>query len=200
MQFYFLVPLALLAANLFKIKCRCEMLLMSSFLLFVPLFVLHLVKRIPDSSTLILYIPYFWFGSSLYFLGTSAAPYVAIGAALMVAADYLPHAFPTLSATSDPVYWANVLVLVLLLAITAALAFKPLSLRRGLDQLLGNLSYPLYVYHIDVLLLLRILKADNHWWTLVFAVLFCLGVCGLFYFMVDPTLRRFRDRIRGAQL
>jgi peptidoglycan/LPS O-acetylase OafA/YrhL len=203
MEFYLVVFLALLAVEVMELKCDSGPLLTYSFLPFTPLFIYHLVERVSNISTFPPFIPYFWFGSSLYFLESEIriAPYMVLGAALMISSDYLLHVFASPSAVFEPATWANVIVLIILLMITVALASKRLFLPRGLDRLLGNLSYPLYLYHMDALLALRILTGGaNGWPTLFLAIALCLGASTTFYLTIDPVMAKFRDLVRGARL
>ena len=90
-------------------------------------------------------------------------------------------------------------ILVVLIASMTWLAFGTGN-RRGVDQACGELSYPLYIHHQNVLVLVISLTTGYSY--PVFAtgiVLSLLASYGLMR-LVDPAVNRLRDAIRGARL
>ena len=90
-------------------------------------------------------------------------------------------------------------ILVALIAAMTWLAFGTGN-RRGVDQACGELSYPLYIHHQNILVLMISLTTGYSY--PVFAtgiVLSLLASYGLMR-LVDPAVNRLRDGIRGARL
>lgn len=68
------------------------------------------------------------------------------------------------------------------------------------DRLLGNLTYPIYLYHAPVMLVTLALLPTRS------AAAFLGGICAslvvaiLLYLAIDPAIARLRDQLRGRRI
>jgi peptidoglycan/LPS O-acetylase OafA/YrhL len=95
---------------------------------------------------------------------------------------------------------AELVLLAVLLGLMALLAFARFSGMRRADRYLGNLTYPLYLYHEDVLVLLLIVTAGYSYGVFLAGMGLSLLVAALAYATLDPLVNRWRDRVRGRSL
>jgi peptidoglycan/LPS O-acetylase OafA/YrhL len=112
-------------------------------------------------------------------------------------------AFPLWKQRNEPVLALQFPILCALLAVFVALAFVPrISSRwKTLDKRLGDLSYPLYLNHLVILLLVSNLNAENSGWTSYsLGVLLSIILAAFMYWIVETPLRSVRDRLRGTSL
>jgi peptidoglycan/LPS O-acetylase OafA/YrhL len=94
----------------------------------------------------------------------------------------------------------NLVILVVLLIMMTALAFAPISKGRYVDRALGNLTYPLYLYHEVVLIVVLTLTTGYAYTTLAITVVLSLVTAAALMALVDPAVTRYRDRVRGQAL
>lgn len=169
-------------------------------LLLAPMF--YLAVR-GHGIAMLAFVPYFTFGAGLYFAtaGSRAGWLTAIVSvpAMLWQCNAQLH-LPALNQGASLSVAGNLLVLIALLGTMTWLAFAKFTAARGADRWLGNLTYPLYLYHEDVLVGLLTFTVGYSYG--VFAaglVLSFLAAAGLMS-AVDPIIGRYRDRVRGGSL
>ena len=129
------------------------------------------------------------------------ATYIALAAVPAMAWEFLPRAFAAPIVTSSSIApWINLALLSLLLGTMAVLGFGRFACFRTHDRLLGNLTYPLYLYHENVLILLLTFTVGYTWSTFVAGLLLGLLAAIGFYRLIDPSIGRYRNWIRGQAL
>ena len=164
-----------------------------------PLYLLTMVGR---GVAMFSFLPYFVYGGAVYFAlkGSRGALLVA---ALCVPAMLVQCA--TLATTTSgfgtfpSVVW-SVSLLVILLTLMTALACCKFRRGRAVDRAIGDLTYPLYLYHEVVLVFALTLFGAGSYVVLFGSMLVSLLVAALMARTVDPILARYRDRIRGVKL
>lgn len=203
MAFYIIVALALvLAPGLTRwrgARVAFSAVLLALALLCVPLFGLAVQGK---GIAMFQFLPYFSFGGALYFalhgsrlaIGLSVLSLPAIGVQF---ASVPPHeAVPGMAINVTGQAW---LLAALLLAMTL-LALRPSQHFERLDRVLGDLTYPLYMSHYNVLVVLLALPLAPS--TLLFgaSLLLALGVATLLHRLIDPGVDALRARIRGRDI
>lgn len=145
-------------------------------------------------------IPFFLFGISTFrswrYPGRGSRVHVWFAAVCMLAA------FPLWRQKGSPVLVYQLPILFLLVAMFVNLKGMDISERwQSLDRWLGNLSYPLYLNHFVVLLLLSTIFSGRLGWDLyILGAVFSIILAALMYWIVETPLRHLRDGIRGAAL
>jgi peptidoglycan/LPS O-acetylase OafA/YrhL len=149
------------------------------------------------------FIPYFAFGGGLYFATMrSGAGWVTV----LVSTPIMLWQFIEDQARTAPIQGiplslrGSLIVLVVLLGITTALAFSRIEKGRTIDRMLGNLTYPLYLYHEVVLIVILTLTTGYAYITLALGIALSFGTAAILMALVDPTVTLFRDRVRGSAL
>jgi peptidoglycan/LPS O-acetylase OafA/YrhL len=94
----------------------------------------------------------------------------------------------------------NLSVFLVLLAITISLAFMPIARGRNIDRALGNLTYPLYLYHEVVLIVILTVTTGYAYTTLALGVVLSFVTAAILAALVDPAVTFYRDRVRGRAL
>jgi peptidoglycan/LPS O-acetylase OafA/YrhL len=167
-----------------------------------PLFVAALARRGIGTSAFG-FLPYFVYGSALYFAlnGRGRAWSVAlICIPMMLFQCWWAPAVNPAPGAAPPSLVGNVAMLVVLLSIMTALAGVTLQQRKKLDRRLGDLTYPLYLYH-EIILVVVLTFSATYSYTLLFAAMgISLGFAALMGAIVDPVIELYRDRVRGMRL
>jgi peptidoglycan/LPS O-acetylase OafA/YrhL len=152
---------------------------------------------------MLVFVPYFAFGAGLYFATTGSRAgwltvLVTVPVPLWHQAEHLAQAASTqnipLSVTG------NLLILAALLAGMTALGFARIRSGRETDRWLGNLTYPLYLYHEVVLIVVLTFSPVYAYTTLAAGILLSLLLAAGLMALVDPAMTRARDRVRGRAL
>lgn len=91
------------------------------------------------------------------------------------------------------------LILAGLIAFMTWLAFKP-SDRHAFDQNCGELSYPLYIHHQNMLIIMISLTAGYSYSVFVVGIALSLMASYGLMRLVDPAVNQLRDIIRGKRL
>jgi peptidoglycan/LPS O-acetylase OafA/YrhL len=149
------------------------------------------------------FTPYFAFGGALYFATRrSRAGWLTMLVSIPVMlwqfiedqARIVPIQGIPLSATG------NLIILIVLLSAMTALAFTPISRGRHIDRMLGDLTYPLYLYH-EVVLIVILTVTDKYSYSIL-AVGFMLSfvTAAVLMVLLDPVVTLYRDRVRGKAL
>jgi peptidoglycan/LPS O-acetylase OafA/YrhL len=149
------------------------------------------------------FVAYFAFGGGLYFATSGSRAgwltvLVTVPAMLWHQAGRLAQAALTLPV--PPSVTGNLLILAALLAAMAALGFARISRGRSTDRWLGNLTYPLYLYHEVVLIVLLTFSPIYAYTTLAAGIVLSLLLAAGMMALVDPAMTRARDRVRGRAL
>lgn len=168
---------------------------------------LHLVndywRPIFDALT---FAPYFALGACLY--GMMRGSRMAIGGAALSFAEMVLHYLryaqgkiglaEALSGASLPVM-VSLCVMALMPALIIILNRTAVSREaRTVDRRLGDLSYPMYVNHYTVLVLMASLTAAQGWAAFIATLLVSAALSWLVALAVETPLRSIRNRIRGV--
>jgi peptidoglycan/LPS O-acetylase OafA/YrhL len=149
------------------------------------------------------FTPYFAFGGALYFATRrSRAGWVT----MLVSIPVMLWQFIENQARIVPIQGiplsptGNLIILIVLLSAMTALAFTLISRGRRIDRMLGDLTYPLYLYHEVVLIV--ILTVTNEYSYSILAVGFMLSfiTAAILMVLLDPVVTLYRDRVRGKAL
>ncbi len=169
-------------------------------ILVVPLFYLAVQGR---GVAMASFAPYFAFGCSLYFMtaGVRVGWFVLLlSVPAMIwqrIAQYSPQ--DALSAT-PPSVAGNLITLLVLLCAMTALACVNIRRWRPADVFLGNLTYPLYLYHEDVLVLILTFTTGYSYGMFSAGIVLSVLAAAGFMALVDPVVTRYRDHVRGMSL
>ena len=109
----------------------------------------------------------------------------------------LPPLHPVLGYARDVM--SQFTLLALLLAVLVTLALPRLDEMRG-DRLLGNLTYPIYLYHAPIMLVTLAVMPARSTAAFLGGIGASLLVSILLYLAVDPAIARLRDRLRGRRI
>lgn len=168
------------------------------FAVFVPLYCLGVMQRLPAMLTL---MPYFAFGMAYYFAlkGKNLAICISFLCLPMMAWSFFsqPEYHPVLGFERAVLWqWG---ILSLLIAMMCQLATKRFAPLRKPDAVAGSYTYPLYLDHFIVMVLAASLFSQSMTAFIagmVLSVLFSIGMARL----IDPVVDRWRDRVRGQKL
>jgi peptidoglycan/LPS O-acetylase OafA/YrhL len=204
MLFYFVI-MASIAASLalktwFNLKASMFSISLGMAALMMPLFLLATAGRATNSFQ---FVPHFVFGASLCVIVIRpqklAFAAAAIGLIGIVAQFFMlpPHhpEFGYERAVIAEFGW-----LVFLLALMTALAFARFSRLEELDRYLGDLTYPLYMWHPGVMLVILSMTDENSYAGLAGGLLLSLATSLAAHHLVDPAVDRLRDFVRGRRL
>jgi peptidoglycan/LPS O-acetylase OafA/YrhL len=103
------------------------------------------------------FTPYFAFGGALYFAaaGSRTGWLTVLASIPMMLWQFIESQMKIAPIQGIPVSIAgNLIILVTLLGAMSALAFVSIAKGRAIDRTLGDLTYPLYLYHEDVLVVI----------------------------------------------
>ena len=100
---------------------------------------------------------------------------------------------------SVTVVMTQFVILVLLIGVMTWLAFKKGD-RRAFDTACGELSYPLYIHHQNILILIISVTTGYSYPVLFIGIGLSLVASYGLMRAIDPTVNRLRDVIRGSKL
>jgi peptidoglycan/LPS O-acetylase OafA/YrhL len=165
----------------------------------IPLFIAALAGRGPAMFS---FLPFFVYGSALYFALSGRRIGWAVSL-LCVPAIFLCASMTALSRPAGVAprsLVGNLALLIVLLAVMMVLATATRRRRLALDRYLGDLTYPLYLYH-EIIFILVMTLSPTYSYTLLFAAMgISLGFAALMTAAVDPVVARYRNRVRGVNL
>lgn len=203
MGFYIITALALvLAPYLTRLRGKPVSFagaLLALTLLCFPLFVLSLNGK---SAAIFQYLPYFTFGGALYFVLQGSRLAMAItmlslpGIAIQFASTPPHDAVPGIASDMAGQAW----VLGALLLAMTLLALKPSRRFERVDRVLGDLTYPLYMSHYNVLVALLALHLAPTPLLFGASLLLALGVALWLHRLIDPRVDAWRERVRGRKI
>lgn len=168
--------------------------------LLVPLFVLALRG---GGIRMLAFMPYFAFGAGLYFATQGRRGgwlTVALSVPAMLWQCVLQQSSGPAPGTLPPSLAGELVILIVLLSILSVLAFSRIARWRETDRVLGGLTYPLYLYHEDVLVMVLTFTVGYSYGVFVAAILLSLLAAVVLTALVDPIVTRYRDRVRGGAL
>lgn len=155
------------------------------------------------------FIPYFVLGSALYCAGKSrAAVAVAVVSYTLIAVHFLRYTQGQLSLHDDwwsgairPVVFIPTIIMLLIPLAIIYLASVRLSDRaKGLDQTLGDLTYPLYLNHYAILVAALSLFPTPNPFVQVATVSAALLASIVLHRLVETPMTAIRNKIRGVPL
>jgi peptidoglycan/LPS O-acetylase OafA/YrhL len=149
------------------------------------------------------FTPYFAFGGALYFATRgSRSGWLTVLASIPVMlwqfiadqARMVPIQGIPPSATG------NLIILIALLSVMTAWAFAPIARGRNIDRTLGDLTYPLYLCHEVVLIVILTVTTEYAYSTLAVGFVLSFVTAAVLMALVDPAVTEYRDRVRGRTL
>ena len=148
------------------------------------------------------FVPFFMFGAAWYYarkgspagliLALVALPAMIWRCALQIEDHSAAVALPALVGSNLGLFLA-------LLALMCLLSFAGGGRWAPMDQRLGALTYPLYLYHAVVFVAVMTFTTGYSYATLAVAILLSLMVSVAMVAWVDKPINRLRDRIRGTR-
>jgi peptidoglycan/LPS O-acetylase OafA/YrhL len=165
-----------------------------------PLFLLAVAGR---GIAMFSYLPFFVYGCALYFAlsgnrGCWLISLICVPAMLFQCAWATGIGLPG-GIFPRPVI-GNVSALAILLAVMTILSIAHIRQFRALDRSLGDLTYPLYLYH-EVVLIAALTFFPAYSYGLLFsAMVISLGFAALMAKLVDPLVAYYRNLVRGVAL
>ena len=167
--------------------------------LVAPLFVVAVTR----GDNALVYAPYFAFGSALYFAISrcrSGLLVIMLSIPAMLWQYLLnPLTVPLPDAPPVPI-WGNLAILTALMSMLITLSFVNSSKLRRTDQVLGSFTYPLYLYHEDVLVFVLTFTAGYSYGIFAGAMAASMIFACLMTGAVDTLVNRYRDRVRGRRV
>ncbi|BCP56352.1 hypothetical protein K32_49690 [Kaistia sp. 32K] len=146
------------------------------------------------------FLPYFVFGAAWYYWrrGSAAALFLAlIAVPAMIWHSWSQVEKHALDVGLPALVWSNLGLFFVLLALMVLLSFGKPGRWTGLDQSLGALTYPLYLYHEVIFVGVMTFATGYSYWTLAASILLSLALSAVMVALVDKPINRVRDRIRG---
>jgi peptidoglycan/LPS O-acetylase OafA/YrhL len=203
MAFYLIIA-ACLALVLITVRPRLRfgfgMAAFLALLILAPLFPLALLGR---AAPMLQFLPHFTYGCALYFWAAKrkrVALAISAGALVAMAWQFLSQSARHPEFGFERAVATEFVELTMLVGLMTALAFKRFQSLRDADRFFGDLTYPLYLYHQNIMIVVLSLTAGYSY--AVFAatiVAAFVAVYGL-HRVIDPLVDRERDRVRGRQL
>ena len=196
MAYYLAVFLCLMVARTIRVRCGFAGVMLGGAMLF-------LLAMCGHGPGMLRFTPYFCFGAALYF-ALRGARTDRIAAAVALAAlvwEFLTQTPAKLFAEApDRASGAELMLLLVLLGLMTLLATRSTRRFRLVDSRLGAMTYPLYLYHEDVLVL--VLTFFSGYSYAVFGTALILSVAAAWALMklIDPAIDRWRDRLRGVRI
>ena len=164
-----------------------------------PLWFLSMAGRLPAMISL---APYFVFGSALYFLLRARGRPRTIQAFRAVpggAAQFVVYTVQARAPGTEGGAWVEFTLLVVLVGLIIWLADTRLTRLRPMDEALGRVTYPLYVFHPVVEVVTLSLAPGYSYWAFVMGIFASVAVSCALQALIDPTVDRIRDAVRGGK-
>jgi peptidoglycan/LPS O-acetylase OafA/YrhL len=167
--------------------------------LLIPLFALTISGR---GIGMFAFLPYFVFGVALYFASVGRRTgwlVVALSVPAMLW-QCITQSNALAAGSEHLAVSGNVIVLVVLLCLMTALTFTTIARGRQVDETLGALTYPLYLYHENVLVIILTFTVGYSYFAFVGGIVLSLAVAVAATALIDPLVNRYRDLVRGGAL
>jgi peptidoglycan/LPS O-acetylase OafA/YrhL len=149
------------------------------------------------------FTPYFAFGGALYFAtrGSRRGWLTALASIPLMLWQFIEDQARIVPIQGiPPSATGNLIILIALLSVMTALAFAPIARGRNTDRTLGDLTYPLYLYHEVVLIVILTVTTGYAYSTLTFGFVLSFITAAVLMALVDPMVTAYRDRVRGRAL
>ncbi len=149
------------------------------------------------------FVPYFAFGSGLYFAtagGRAGWLVLLLSIPAIIWQRIAEHPPADRVGAIPPSVTGDLIVLIALLSVLVALAFANISKWRATDRFVGNLTYPLYLYHEVVLVVILTFTTGYSYSMFCVGILLSLLVAGILMAVVEPAVTKYRDYVRGRSL
>jgi peptidoglycan/LPS O-acetylase OafA/YrhL len=171
-------------------------------ILLSPLYILSVLGKLPAIFQL---EPYFVFGCALYVViarRSQVAVVVICVSLLAIAWQFLaqPPLHPRLHFERSVAAQFALLLSLLSLMIGLALARVRSERLRRVDRFLGDLTYPLYVSHPNTMIIFLSMTVGYSYFTLFTSLIAALVTAWILSLIVDPSVRKMRDTVRGGPL
>lgn len=148
------------------------------------------------------YVPFFVFGAAWYYArrgGKAGLLMALVALPAMIWRCVLQIEAHSASVGLPALIGSNLGLFLALIALMCLLSFAGAGRWAGIDQALGALTYPLYLYHAVVFVAVMAFATGYSYATLAVAILLSLAVSVVMVACVDKPINRIRDRIRGAR-
>lgn len=147
-------------------------------------------------------VAYFAFGYALYaaLSGGQAARWFALACIPAMQMNFLQHPIYLELPGIDLNHTFDGLLTAGLLAAMVMLARTNLSRLRRLDQALGEITFPLYLYHIPAMIVVLSLTEGYSMPAYLSGIGLSFVVAYAMSRLIDPQVGRLRDRLRGRSL
>ena len=175
----------------------------ASGLLVLLLPLLWLIIHGTHGPGMLAFTPYFAFGGALYFATTgSRAGWLTVLASIpMMFWQFIEDQIRIVPIQGIPLsITGNLIILIALLGAMSALAFASIAKGRAIDRTFGDLTYPLYLYHEDVLVVILTVTTGYAYSTLAAGFVLSFVTAAILMRLVDPAVTRYRDKVRGRAL
>lgn len=167
--------------------------------LVVALFALSLAGWAP---AMFHFVPHFAFGIAAYLALMEREGSVLLGVAALagITLEAVYRASEQASAGSEEAWMAQTILLFVLLTVMCLAA--TLRTRRfvAADQILGKLTFPLYLIHQSVMVAVLSVAGSNSVASFAVAVVLSFATAGALCAIVDPTIDRLRNTVRGRRI
>jgi peptidoglycan/LPS O-acetylase OafA/YrhL len=197
MAFYLAVFLSLASASLLAWQRSRGLVFMAAAA--VLLYMASAVGLLPPKVGL---VAYFAFGYGLYAVTTGSRPAFWFTCACIPAIilHFAKHPNYTVVEGVGRNLVTDFLLLGLLMTAMVFLACNKISRFRRADRFLGDLTYPLYMYHLNVLIIVMSTTAGYHYSVYIAGMVLSILVAYAMSATLDPLINRFRNRIRGRRV
>ena len=197
MAFYVVVALCLFVTSKTKVSFVTAALLM--VLVLAPLFAMAVLGKGPLTFG---FLPYFVFGGALYYAvkGKRSAILVLVASIATMAWHFLaqPWQHPAFGYLRDVP--SQFVILFGMIAVLVLLAMVRGRRYQREDSRAGSITYPLYMYHLVILIPVTSLFADYTYPTFIAGMIGSVVFSALMARILDPMVDSLRDRIRGQRL
>ena len=169
------------------------------FLCSMPLFVMCLFGR---GVMMFQYVPYFAFGVTLYYWvqGKPLSFIFCVISFLMIILHFytLPPNQGTQGFERDAI--GQFALLMMLIATIICLAFLKSRRIERADRSVGEITYPLYMSHPNVIIIMLSINSNNSYVWIAFTLIVCIVTARLHHEILDPIVDQLRNRVRGVAL
>jgi peptidoglycan/LPS O-acetylase OafA/YrhL len=165
-----------------------------------PLFCLSVLGHAPRTFH---FLPYFTFGSALYFITLRRSRVAMLVGGLAVPAmiwQFLNAPLTNTAIGAHDNVAAEFAIFAVLLAGMTFLATRRFATGITADRYLGDLTYPLYLYHQNIMIIALSLTAGYSYTVLAIGIAASLVFVCAVHASIDPAIERIRNRVRGRDL
>ena len=164
----------------------------------IPLFILSMMGKLPKIFE---FAPYFIFGSALYVSttrgGRTARAVLFVSLAAIVG-QFLAQPSYHEALSFERAVTTQFVLLLCLLSLMIVLAVAQFKHLRRLDRSLGDLTYPLYLSHTNVMIVVLSMTVGYSYKTLFIGLAAAFLTAVASYLMLEPFVRVIRDTVRGG--